>query len=154
MLSSLMTNPFSESRVTMSPEIQNWNLISNLEIVFKFFSSYPFWNIFLHFVLRQDKVTRIPWRQQLLNTNSIKVINIVRILLFCFNCTPWDITPPISVTKPEIIGKYGDQAMSTDFTIKMSPSRKQRASSMCSSTHARFLTRPGNTQQPLNRVEL
>lgn len=58
------------------------------------------------------------------------------------------------MTKPEIIGKYGDHAMSTDFTIKMSPDRKRRASSMCSNTHARFFTRPGYTQQPFNRVEL
>jgi len=152
-LSSLITTPFSESRITISPKIQNW-IISNLNMFF--FWSNLFWNTFWYFVLQQDRVTRILWRQQPLYINAIIVINklYVSFTLFYFHCIPWDITPPISVTKPEIIGKYGDQAMSTDFTIKMSPVRKQRASSMCSSTHARFLTRPGNTQQPLNRVEL
>jgi len=36
MLSSLTTNPFSESRITISPEIQNLILILNLEIVYGF----------------------------------------------------------------------------------------------------------------------
>lgn len=87
------------------------------------------------------------------------LINWAWIFFFFFDnksfssCVPWDITPPISVTRPEIIGKYGDQAMSTDFTIRTSPARKWRASSMRSNTHARFFTRPANTQQPLSGVE-
>lgn len=52
-----------------------------------------------------------------------------------------------------MIGKYGDHAISTDFTIKMSLACNWYASSMRSNTHTRFFTRPGYTQQPSNRTE-
>lgn len=37
------------------------------------------------------------------------------------NDLPWEISPPSSVTTPESMGKYGDQAMSVLWVIRISP---------------------------------